>query len=93
MRCPKCGKEIDYLKNYQPATMVYTLTLDRSGNRSYYPGDTFPNNDDDGTYECPECNAELAYNEEDALAFLRGEGIRQEMAEYYMSLAMEEGGK
>ncbi len=92
MRCPKCGEEISYLRNYVPAIMVYTLTLDRSGNRSYYPGDTIPDDSgDDGTYECPECNAKLAYNEDDALAFLRGEGIRQEMVEYYMKLAMEGG--
>jgi hypothetical protein len=73
--------------------MLYTLTLDSDGNRSYYPGDTIFDDSDDGTYECPECQTELAYNEADALAFLRGEGIREEMAEYYLQLAMEGGEK
>jgi len=44
------------------------------------------------TYECPNCGVELANNEEDALAFLKGE-ISEEMATYFLELALEGGEK
>jgi hypothetical protein len=90
MRCPKCGQEIDYLRNYQPGTIYYTVELDGNGRPNYIREDVFPDDSTDGSYECPECCTELASSETEAVAFLKGEPS-EEMAEYYMRLAIEGG--
>lgn len=87
MHCPKCGEKIDNLTNYQPATLVHTFMLDSMGEPSYEQVDLLT--DVSGEYECPGCRVELAHTEEDAIAFLTGEGISEEKAKYYMELAIE----
>lgn len=89
MRCPKCGKEISHLRNFHPAEIEFIAELGKDGGLDYYQRETIPDDSTEGDFECPECNVVLAHNEEDAIAFLKGEGISQERAEYYMGLALE----
>lgn len=84
--CPKCGEPVDHLRNYSSATIVYDVSLD--GDYLQYDQDDVISGED-GDYDCPSCGIELAYNEEEALAFMKGEGISQKMAEYYTELAMQ----
>ena len=84
--CPACGEGIDQLINLQLGTMVYKFSLHG------YEEDEFIGGDEAGDYDCPECNTMLAQNGEDATAFLNGEGTSEEMAKYYLELALE-GGK
>jgi predicted RNA-binding Zn-ribbon protein involved in translation (DUF1610 family) len=71
-KCPKCGKEIDFLKNYQNyATIEYNLSLDSRGEPQYEYVDTLLFADDN-VFACPECGEDLFSTEEDALAFLKG---------------------
>lgn len=86
MQCPKCGETIEYLKNYAPGTTVYNVSL--VGEELNYVKDDVISGED-GEYVCPSCGIELATDEEGALAFLKGEGISQEMAEYYAELAIQ----
>lgn len=85
--CPKCGSSIDYLKNYQPAEIVYEFRLE--DDPDYIKDDIIIDELNSGDYECPWCKAVIAREEGDAVAFLQGKAIRQEMAEYYTELAME----
>lgn len=88
MQCPKCGETVESLRNYSPSTTIYTVTLGDDGRLEYYHNDVI-GGDEGGDYECPNCGTELAHNDEDALAFMKGEGISDEMAKYYAELAME----
>ena len=90
MRCPKCGTEVSYLHHYQDATLFHAFDVDESGEARYKYKDTI--GCEVMTYECPNCGVELANNEEDALAFLKGE-ISEEMATYFLELALEGGEK
>jgi len=66
-KCPKCGKEIDFLKNY-----VYKCT-----NEYIFDGDRYEFvgviEGDYEEYRCPECGYRIAETEIDAIRFLRGE--------------------
>jgi transcription initiation factor IIE alpha subunit len=73
-KCPKCGKEIDFLKNYESnATLEYNLSLDIEGEPQYEYVDTLFAGD--SVFACPECGEDLFSNEEDAVAFLQGKKL------------------
>jgi DNA-directed RNA polymerase subunit RPC12/RpoP len=77
-KCPKCGKEIDFLENYQyPTVDYYHFYLDSEGNPQYEYMDGFSSKDDEGDYYCPECGEKLFDNEEDAIKFLKGGEVKR----------------
>lgn len=74
MKCPKCGREIDTLQNFQAGTMEYELKIDKDDDEEYTKMDFEPEgNDSDNDFMCPRCYEVLFNNEEDAIAFLKGD--------------------
>jgi len=72
-KCPKCGKEIDYLWNYSAVWEEYKLTIGRDGYEQYeFIDDSAPVDGIDDEYVCPECHEVLFTDEEDAVNFLKG---------------------
>jgi len=72
-KCPKCGKEIDFLKDYFPVWQEYNMRINENGEECYeFVDDSIPM-DTDEEYECPECCEILFRNRDDAVKFLRGE--------------------
>lgn len=67
-KCPKCKKEIDYLRLYVPCEQRYDFG--RDGNPEYR--DTFVTPDGEETFDCPECGVVLFTDEDKALTFLKG---------------------
>jgi len=74
-RCPKCGKEIDHLKDFSPVWQEYKMTIDENGNAHYEFVDNSTPMDTGDEYECPECEEVLFRDEEEAVRFLRGETL------------------
>ena len=70
IRCPKCNKEIDWLKNYQSGEMYYMFS---DNNPNYYEEQEFQSDYKVNDYECPMCSETLFTDEDKALKFLRGE--------------------
>jgi len=66
-KCPKCGKEIDYLTDF--ILEEYKLTIDENGS-AYHE---LVNDSDE--YQCPKCAAILFRDEEDAVKFLKSETL------------------
>lgn len=66
--CPKCRKEITYLTNFVKGWRYYSF----SGGMNYQEEDFVEddNSDSNSNYECPECDAVLFNNEQDADDFL-----------------------
>jgi len=71
-KCPKCGKEIDYLRDFSPVWQEYKLTIDKNGDADYEFVDNTTSMDFGDIYECPECGEVLFTDEEEAVKFLRG---------------------
>ena len=76
--CPKCDADIKHLKDYAfGATIVYIFSVSEEGRAHYsFKRDIIEGTKDE--FECPECTAVLFKNEEEALAFLKGESIERE---------------
>ena len=72
IRCPKCNKEIDWLKNYQSGEMYYMFSVESNG-MGDYDGQEFQPDDKGNDYECPHCAETLFTDEDKALKFLKGE--------------------
>jgi len=76
-KCPKCGKEIDYLEYYQLTWQYAKARLAKGVFRNsveYYLEyhdwkDT--GIDEDGGYYCPECEELIAVSEREAIEFLK----------------------
>lgn len=68
--CPKCSREIDYLRSDTPRNLIQHLSLDTQGDIQYENVDF--GLDEDSTYYCPECGRFLFSEEEEAIAFLKG---------------------
>ena len=69
-KCPKCGEEIEELRNYCEKTATFYVCL-KNGNLDYAldsEGDDYT----EGGFECPKCAEELFTSEDDAKAFLAG---------------------
>lgn len=87
MQCPKCGETVDYLNTCVPAELLFHVRLVRDHLR--YDRDDENVSDEASIYSCPSCGVSLAEDKDEALAFLKGEGITDERAEYYAELAMQ----
>lgn len=72
-KCPKCETEIDRLNNIQSGCNAYDCWLADDKNSLNYQHEEFYADDHTNIWECPECQATLFGNEEDAIKFLRGE--------------------
>ena len=72
-KCPKCGKEIVYLRDFSPVWQEYRITVDENGDVHYEFIDNSDPMDTGDEYECPECGEVLFTDEEEAVKFLRGE--------------------
>jgi len=73
-KCPKCGKEIDYLRDFSPVWQEYKMIIDENGDAHYeFVDDSLPIDTIDDEYECPECGEVLFTDEEEAVKFLKGE--------------------
>ena len=66
-KCPKCGKEITYLKHYQTCEVGWDFDGEDYNNQDFIDGT-------DPEYTCPECDQTLFTNEEDAIEFLKNSG-------------------
>jgi predicted RNA-binding Zn-ribbon protein involved in translation (DUF1610 family) len=65
-KCPKCGKEIDYVLEYHDVLTQTAIYADRSVEL-----DRLDSGLDYLTYDCPECGAELFQSWDEAKAFIR----------------------
>ena len=72
IRCPKCNKDIDWLKNYQSGES-YSIFSVESNSLGDYDEQEFQSDDKVNDYECPYCAEVLFKDEEKALKFLSGE--------------------
>ena len=70
-KCPKCKKEIDYLKNYQSGENYDEFQL-LNGERDY-DNKGFEPDGRVNDYECPECSEIIFIREKEAVKFLKGE--------------------
>lgn len=72
-KCPKCGKEIDYLRDFSPAWQEFRATIGQDGYMSFEPMDNYEVMDrEDDEYECPECTRVLFTDQVQAENFLKG---------------------
>lgn len=73
-KCPNCGKEIEYLQNVFNCYHRVDCTLNHIDHLIQYHPETEKSwGADDSSWNCPECDAELFYSEENAENFLKGE--------------------
>ncbi|MBW2569708.1 MAG: hypothetical protein JRE47_10160 [Deltaproteobacteria bacterium] len=70
-KCPKCGREIDALKNVEDGSMEYKLALDIAGDMHYEQME-FSGYDNE-EFLCPKCEAVLFTDPDEAIEFLKGE--------------------
>ena len=71
-KCPKCGKGVDYLRNYSLHWTEHKFTVSKDGLPSYAPSDNIVMSDPvKNEYVCPECDATLFKSEGKALAFMK----------------------
>ncbi len=70
-KCPKCGKEIDCLRNFQSGENAYDFYVEDGD--THYELDEFQPDNNINDYECPECSETLFTDEEEARKFLLGE--------------------
>ena len=69
--CPKCKKEITYLTSTTPGILLHYLSIDTQGDVQFEVGEF--ESGDAVVYDCPECGEVLFTNEEEVIAFLKGE--------------------
>lgn len=72
-KCPKCGKEIDHLRDFSPAWQEFKATIGKDGYMSFEPMENYAPMDRPDDYECPECNTVLFTDQVEAENFLKGE--------------------
>jgi len=71
--CPKCGKEIDHLREWDKVWRGFDFTIGEDGLPDYDElNNNYPEADGDNEWECPECNTVLFYDQERAIEFLKG---------------------
>lgn len=66
VRCPKCGKKIEYLRNFQSGENAYDYNGEEYDTPDFYPSG------DVNDYECPLCSEVLFTDEDKAREFLLG---------------------
>ena len=75
--CPKCGKQINFLKNYvYSCTNEYALKVSNTGEPEYEFIDVIGGEREE--FCCPECGERLFEKEEDAVNFLKQDLIKTE---------------
>jgi len=67
--CPECEHQIDHLENVQSGHIRCEYKLDRKGKLKIIEGD-FDVDCNYNVWECPECNAPLFEDEDEAVEFL-----------------------
>ncbi len=72
--CPKCKAEIKHLLAY--SEVVNNFEIDINGEPFCFGND---NIEGYTTFECPECNEDLNFNEEEAIIFLRDKDELQKL--------------
>jgi hypothetical protein len=65
--CPKCYKEIDWLKSYESGEMYRMLFDD-----GHYEEQEFQADNGTNDYECPECCEVIFRDDDSAQKFLKG---------------------
>lgn len=70
IKCPKCGKEISHLLNYESGSNCYRFSL-TEGHVDYETIDFQPNGKAND-YDCPKCHETLATSDGDAFRILKG---------------------
>ena len=73
VKCYKCGEEIDFLTEYSKGWIRYDIFIGNDGQEDYEARDPIHDDMPVVEYDCPECGVSLFNNNEDAIAFLRGE--------------------
>jgi DNA-directed RNA polymerase subunit RPC12/RpoP len=68
-RCPRCGKEIDYLIEYSKEWRKYRVRLVGDSIEYEEIGEAYVI---DHEYACPECDSTIAITEDGAKEFLKG---------------------
>ena len=71
MKCPKCNEEINTLINTESGEMEYSLSIDCQGDIEWSQINFY--GVDSNEFVCPKCGQMLFANQEDAIAFLKGE--------------------
>ena len=79
--CPKCGKEIDNLREWDKVWRGFHFSIGENGYPSYEELDDYPECGEN-EWECPECATTLFYAEERAIEFLKGQTIQKEGGDY-----------
>lgn len=72
-KCPKCGVEIDFLRDFSPMWAEYKLSVDDEGENYEWADNTISMDTVNHEYECPECNKVLFEDYDKAVEFLKGE--------------------
>lgn len=71
-KCPKCGKEIDHLRDFSPVWQEFRAFIGKAGLLDFEDTDNeCPMDSHDDEYECPECAQVLFTNAEQAQKFLK----------------------
>jgi len=93
--CPKCHKEIDYLKNYVSGENSYTFSLSEFDGKtiSDYDFGEFQTDGKTNDYECPNCSKLLFTDEEKARAFLEGQDELQKIVKEKIEKDKKDGRK
>ena len=71
-RCPKCGKEIYYLRDFSPVWQEFILGLDEYNRPRYDFVDASLGMDIADEFRCPECGEVLFRDADKAIEFLKG---------------------
>jgi predicted RNA-binding Zn-ribbon protein involved in translation (DUF1610 family) len=71
-KCPKCGKEIDYLNHVESGEMVWKFSVLKLNGKTEenWEQDEFYSDGSGGYFECPECGETLFFHIEEAKKFL-----------------------
>ncbi len=72
--CPECGAEIDHISLAENIRMYWNLLPNGEWDQ-IDDSNTYPADDPDSSYECPECCAHLFDTQEEALDFLNNKGV------------------
>lgn len=75
IKCPKCKKELNLLRHFQSGEKSWLFEIGEDESARYEEDYFYPGNDE-GRWECPECDVVLCTNEKQALQLLKGETIK-----------------
>ena len=74
-KCPKCGAEIDHLREFDNVEVSYVFGLDSKGRLCWDDQEILWDTAKIIEVGCPECEAILFKTESEAVAFLKGEPV------------------